>query len=529
MIRCRLLAICLVICLGLNTHCLAKTILPEAELDKLDATLANADLYQQVRRDRIDSLRSLAESKRIRPERKWQLLTLLGDEYRTMNADSSLVYYNAAHAVGSKISPDSLALLSRISSVGALAGAGLFSHAENEYNSLLGMELNRDMSNELLLKGRMLYSYLYYYVGAESELGQQYLRKYQQCDSALMRVLPKSDMMRQFIEAEHLISLGRNGTARQYLASIMHRVPEESNLYGMAAYQMATTYLNEGDTYNYCLYLAKAANSDALGGIHEGLALPTLADWLYRQGELDRASQYINQSMKSASGGNARMRAAALAKLMPAIDAAYKSQIASVNSKLIVTLVLTGILLVISALLVLFLLRMIRKGRVARKKLAATGKIQESYIGHFIGLCLTYSDRLESMNKMVERKLSSGQHDDLLRVVRSGKFAELKADEFFSVFDRAILDLYPDFIGEINLLLKPEEQLSMPAEGVLTPELRIYALVRLGVNESSRIAGILRYSPNTVYAYRNRMRNRAINRETFDADILTKNDHSEVL
>lgn len=514
----RIPALCLLLCTAVAVASAAKPLLPDKELEKLDAALANSELYEKVKQARIDSVRSLASARGLSKQRRWQLLMALGDEYRTVNADTALIYYNSARGVAASFSPDSLGLLSRISAVGALAGAGLFSQAEAEYDDLQSLPLSETMRREVLLKGRLLYSYLYSYVGPESEIGQQYLRKYQHCDSVLMQVLPHSDMMRKFIEAEHLIGAGRNATARKHLTDIMHQLPQESNLYGMAAYQMATSYLNEGDTYNYSVYLARAATSDVSGCVREGLALPTLAEWLYRHGDLDRASQYINESMKSASGGNARMRAAALGKLMPGIDAAYRSQIASVNSKLVFSLIVAGLLVVLSVLLVVFLLRLIRKGRAAREKLAATGKIQESYIGHFLGLCLTYSDRLESMNKMVERKLSSGQHEDLLRVVRSGKFAELKADEFFNVFDRAILDLYPDFIGEINRLLKPDEQITIQP-GVLTPELRIYALVRLGVNESARIAGILRYSPNTVYSYRNRMRNKALNRDTFDADI----------
>ena len=103
--------------------------------------------------------------------------------------------------------------------------------------------------------------------------------------------------------------------------------------------------------------------------------------------------------------------------------------------------------------------------------------------------------------------------------MNSGKLADTYSEKFFTTFDAAFLDLYPDFIAKINTLLRPEEQLAIQEGETLTPELRIYAFVRLGIEESTRIAQILHYSVSTVYAYRNRMRNRAIDRPNFDADV----------
>ena len=105
-------------------------------------------------------------------------------------------------------------------------------------------------------------------------------------------------------------------------------------------------------------------------------------------------------------------------------------------------------------------------------------------------------------------------------MIDSGKFVDEDNDDVFKIFDHAFLDIYPDFITHINMLLRPEEQIVVKNPGTLTPELRIYALVKLGVNESNRIAQILHYSTNTVYAYRNRMRNKAISRDSFDSDVL---------
>ena len=119
----------------------------------------------------------------------------------------------------------------------------------------------------------------------------------------------------------------------------------------------------------------------------------------------------------------------------------------------------------------------------------------------------------------MDRKISSGQASELLKVVKSGKFGEEENEDFYKEIDSVVLTLYPDFVEKINELLQPTERVRISGN-LLTPELRIYAFVRLGVSESTRIAKILNYSVNTVYAYRNRMRNRAIDREHFEENVL---------
>lgn len=129
------------------------------------------------------------------------------------------------------------------------------------------------------------------------------------------------------------------------------------------------------------------------------------------------------------------------------------------------------------------------------------------------------SEKYYSLLKLVDRKISSGQASELLKTIKSGKIGEGENEDFYKEIDSVVLTLYPDFVEKVNELLEPVERVRLKG-GQLTPELRIYAFVRLGVSESTRIARILNYSVNTVYAYRNRMRNRAIDREHFEENVL---------
>lgn len=176
-------------------------------------------------------------------------------------------------------------------------------------------------------------------------------------------------------------------------------------------------------------------------------------------------------------------------------------------------------LFVALAVMTFFLFKQISKSRASQKALASTSRMKDAYIGNFIGLCSTYSEKYYSLLKLVDRKISSGQASELLKTIKSGKIGEGENEDFYKEIDSVVLTLYPDFVEKVNELLEPVERVRLKG-GQLTPELRIYAFVRLGVSESTRIARILNYSVNTVYAYRNRMRNRAIDREHFEENVL---------
>ncbi len=122
--------------------------------------------------------------------------------------------------------------------------------------------------------------------------------------------------------------------------------------------------------------------------------------------------------------------------------------------------------------------------------------------------------------KIAERKISTGHTDDLYRMTKSGKFVEEQSREFYDTFDKAFLHIYPDFVEQVNALLKPDERIELRDGELLNTDLRILAFMRLGVDESTRIAQVLNYSVNTIYSYRNRLKNRAVNRENFENDIM---------
>lgn len=495
--------------------------LPTEELKRLNKAIKAADMYLH---DKTVGLDSMARSYRELPVSdhlgRWQTAMNLAEGYLPLRADSALKYSQLALECASTDHDWPQELQSRVLRVNALSTCGIFTKALAEFNEIDASRVPANLKVSYWMAGRKLYGYMRLYVEGEQEFYKQYTDLYFQYDDSLMQMLPAADNIRQFYTAERMVNQGHNKEAKEILDGIVRQLPEEANLYGMASFQLALVAKNEGHPRLYATYLAQAAISDIKGCVKDGLALPALAKWLYREGELNLAFQYINYALEDAMEGNVRMRTVTIAAMLPVIDEAYREKINASRDELMVYFLLVTFLLILSGALVFVLMRLNKRSRANARQLARTSELQESYIGHFIGLCSTYATRLHSLQKLVVRKLASGQADELQKLIKSGKFGEDQNEEFYKIFDNAFLDIYPDFIARMNALLRPEEAVELKKERELTPELRIYAFVRLGVDESTRIAQMLNYSVSTVYSYRNRMRNRAKDRENFERDVM---------
>ena len=177
-------------------------------------------------------------------------------------------------------------------------------------------------------------------------------------------------------------------------------------------------------------------------------------------------------------------------------------------------------MMIVLGILMLVLRREMRRMKLLHQHLEGANSIKEMYMSQFLNLCTIYMDKLNQFCKIAERKISTGHTDDLYRMTKSGKFVEEQSREFYDTFDKAFLHIYPDFVEKVNALLKPDERIELRDGELLNTDLRILAFMRLGVDESTRIAQVLNYSVNTIYSYRNRLKNRAVNRENFENDIM---------
>lgn len=489
----------------------------EKELRQLDALIKNLPKINRKNEARLDSMAKVYRL--AKGSDKVMEALKLSNQYRLFNADSSLYYADAAIAESVGAGNRDLETRGRLERVTTLATLGIFTEARVEYGRFSPDTLNHELRICYYYAGRTLYSYMNSYLSYNPVFTESARKLYRQADDSLIALLPQKDPLREFLVGERLVEADRLQEAELSDLKLIEHLDPDTRLYAMTAFQLSTCYRLMGEREKMQLWLTRSAASDLNAGVRDGLALPTLANILYGQGRIGLAYSYITVSLQDAAAAGIRWRAFAIAEIVPNIGNAYHASIARQGKQLLVYSAIATLCLVISLGLLWFAVKQRTKLRRLASQLDEKSRLQNSYIGNFVAMCATYAERLSQMSSMVDRKLAAGDAEGLRKMIKSGKFLAADNDEFYTIFDNAFLDLYPDFVRRLNSLLREEEQLEWrPGKG-LTPEMRIYALVCLGVGESTRIAQILHYSVSTVYAYRNRMRNRAFDRENFESDI----------
>ena len=296
-------------------------------------------------------------------------------------------------------------------------------------------------------------------------------------------------------------------------------------------------------------YIILSALSDIKSGIKDQASLWTLADILYKEGDINRAYNYICFSWEESQIYNARLRVEQISKVLSVINNTYQLESERKSRQLRFYLILISVLSLFLLVSIVYIYKQMRSLAIARNNLEVANKqlnglnhelsemngclkdfnfrlsesnhVKEEYIGRFMTLCSTYIDKLEAYRRMVNKKLQSGQSAELYKITRASNITEEELKEFYQNFDTTFLFLYPDFVAEFNALLVDEEHIVLKKGELLNTELRIFALIRLGISDSSKIAEFLRYSVNTIYNYRAKVKNKAkISRDDFESQVM---------
>lgn len=328
----------------------------------------------------------------------------------------------------------------------------------------------------------------------------------------------------------------------------MSQLEPDSRLYGKSALILAKVYGRHHQPELQERYLLLAAISDVMSATNENMALQEVALRLYKEKHnLDKALEYMNISLSDANVFSSRLRRVELYSNLHTILSAYNQELENKGRWHIVFMICIIALLLVIALA---MLRIKRKNGLLKnneknlkaqaEELSATNSKQkeandelvksndkfeqtntkrEYMAKSYISLCYLYIEKLESQRKMVIRKIKANQQKELLSILSSSKRTAEENHTFFSQFDSIFLSLYPSFVEELNTLLTPEAQVELKENNELTPSLRVAALIRLGITESSMIAGILSYSPQTIYNYRSALKNGAIDKDSFEENL----------
>ena len=337
--------------------------------------------------------------------------------------------------------------------------------------------------------------------------------------------------------------------ARKLSDQWVERVSPGSRDYAIACYYRSLASETDDDRK---YWLAQSALSDVRHAVMDQASLLELADQLNADGDLDRSYRYIRFTWDCNNRFNTRMRSWQIAPILNVIEKNYQSAMEHNTKVLRMSIIVVSILALLLLGVLLFLHRRNRQLDAARSELkqsndelaSANGQlsslnsllstlnaqlstvnsqlseannVKEEYIGRFMSLCSHYIDKLDDYRKMVNKKMKNKELDELFQISKSTELKEREMEELLQNFDSVFLHLFPNFVDEFNALLQPEMQIRPKEENRLVTELRIFALIRLGIEDSSKIAEFLHYSVNTIYNYRARIKNGALdNRESFE-------------
>ena len=393
---------------------------------------------------------------------------------------------------------------------------------------------------------------LYYNLNAyckNTEFSQKYNTLFKEYLAKTIYYYPKKDALYYYLKGVQLIFLNADIThISATLNKAIAMLKPDSHLYGMATYAMSKAYGMKKQQEEQERYLLLAAISDVMSSNNESLALQDVALMLYKKrNNLHKAQKYINLSLEDANKYNSRLRRMELYSNLHVILSAYNEKLQKHSTWQDVAIIsILGLMTVIVAAIV-FVSRKNHSLKLKEKELETlteqlsadnkqhkkdnkalqdsndefeyTNTKRELMANAFIMLCYQYIERLDSQRKLVIRKIKANQQNELLSILSSSKRGTEESQNFFSQFDKIFLSLYPSFVNELNSLLIPEAQIELKEDNELTPSLRVAALVRLGVTESPKIAGILSYSLQTIYNYRSTLKNSAIDKEHFEENL----------
>ena len=523
-----ILAIVLVVLCALPTSAEALT----AKYDQLDAELAKRDMYVNAKLDRIDSLRSLFYAATT-PERELELSMLISEQYLLLRADSAMAYSQFAEKIAEELGRKDVLNAIYIRQSMAFATSGFFEEAENNLKSVDTAILTEATKVKYYEQYVQFYNWLMAF-GTMRD-ADQIRAAMKACADSIVALLPADSGIGLYWQGEVSKFQGNYDAAEKAYRSALAKLGMDERYYASASCALALIY-QEQKRYDECEeWFINSAISDQKCAIKENYSLQAISDFLVNvRGEEERANTYISYALADAIYYNNRLRLTEIAKKFPNVVYRYQeTEKQALRRMTVINFII--ILLAVGLLAAIWLTykqtQRLRKSQKTlhlmyqeltdvNKQLKTTNLKREKYASLFIELSASYMDKYANLIKTIERKIKVKQTDDLLVTLHANRISDADAKEFYFNFDSAFLELYPTFVSEFNNLLQPEYRI-VPKKGEkLSGELRIFALIRLGINDTQQLSTLLFYSTRTIYNYRSVTKQHALSPNDFDDQVM---------
>lgn len=514
--------------------------------EQLDNVVANRATYTKKKESYIAQMKKAIPQTTDINERL-RIYDGIYNEYHFLRFDSAMVYAKKGLEMAEAAHNNYYTQLFILHKAALFSSSGLYSEAYNLLDKLDDRPILPNLEYEYNLTLYWLYTYWSDYT-TDSEYRGIYWEKKLDCLRRTVRLAKNRPNDYNYLMGEYeMYVAGSHDKALQYYLKVLAAEPNDTRLYSTACFATACCYKYFKQYDKYESYLIRTAITDIITPVKENLSLYTVADWLFsNDGDIKRAENYVSVSIEDAKFYNNRLRIISSTDKLPEIVARFKDKLNAKNEKLrwalgagvflfLALIIAAGLIVRQNGLLNKRRKQIVRQNdmlvglngelsvlngqlRQRNENLVDVNQHRENLAKLYIDLCSKYIDRLNNYQKFVVRKIKVNQINDLLSTTSSSRLTEADAATFLNGFDKAFLDLYPTFIEGLNELLLPGNEVKLK-DGNMSTELRIFALIRLGVKDSSEIANLLFCTPRTIYNYRSALKAKAKDRDAFEDDV----------
>lgn len=498
-------------------------------LIELDRCVEQKATYRIPRQHRIDSLKQRLNA--VPKSEIGHVYETLYQNYSHFCTDSALFYLDCMSKLPETTADKNRQTQVELNRAEQLAIMGAYSDAEDIVNRLSSNKMSTGTRTRYYHVCRTIYGWMADYMRNTPSLSNELLQKTHLYRDSIINI-EQDDISRDVVKADYLLASNKTAEAQELLERYMDKAQNEQKSY--VYFIMSAIEQQQNNTEQQMHFLTLAAIEDLKRGVTEYAALPLLANLLMQKGDVERAYNYLFCSLEDANYCNAKLRSMEVSEVFPIIEKAYKQKERQTRQTERALLLGMSVLVILLVLAIFYLRNQMHKLSLVRKKLAeANGqlavankqlgvrnenlqesntmlqqmdKVKEEYIALFLDRCRKYITNLEAFRKSLLRLAKTNQHAELMKTLKDDTLIESEQQRFYSDFDEAFLDLHPNFVQNFNALLKPECQIMPKRHERLNTELRIFALIRLGVTETAQIAQFLDYSLPTIYNYRSRIR-----------------------
>ena len=504
----------------------------EATLDSLDRLINQRYIYTRQKEKQIQEIKLRLRNK-LSPDERFRTLGYLVDAYRAFSIDSQAVYVKRQIELSNKLNNNDLQIQAQLNLVECFYNSGMYKEANELLEKMERKKLPHYIRPYYYHLKRTLYGLLADY-SLQPDIRDSYTMQLNLYRDSILQVNSPSSFTYCVVKSDELTTRHDYAQALQILREELNQDDLNSHDRGIIYYCMAEIFAQTQQSDSTKIYYALSAQCDLKASVREYVSLHRLAELLFHEGDIERAYAYIKCSVEDAKACNARVRSLEFMPVFTIIEEVYQAQIQKQKALSITFTYITCAFCIILLITFVILFFQNHKLNSVKEKLNQTNKhlqtvnnsltesnhVKEEYLSRYMDQCAVYIDKMDDYRRSLNKLASMGKVEELAKNLKSQNIINNERRMFYAEFDQSFLKLYPDFVEKFNELLVPEARIT-PKPNSLTPELRIYALVRLGTTDSVKIARFLCYSLSTIYNYRVKIRNSAIgSRDDFEERVM---------